>query len=239
MGVCFASVPGPQVSARRNFGDHDHDPIPRIQVVPPLAHVPPIPLNTPTPFYQSVLHAFPLPAMPEPLTGATSTAVINAACIVVLLGVSLATYGYNRALEPLYGTAAVEHHLNKIVWSICIAGTSLPALPVWPSILFTGCLLCAMPQTVYWVAVWTGRMGDPIWGPVITHFAIIAPVMYLGCSAVKKLQVRVACSARTSVSDSQNFRQIWTQAVFSVPLSKRSRSPYAVWPSCRCRTCGP
>ena len=53
-----------------------------------------------------------------------------------------------------------------------------------------GALLCAMPQTAYWVAVYTGRMGDPVWGPVATHAATIAPVLYFGVAMVKFLQVR-------------------------------------------------
>ena len=126
---------------------------------------------------------------PGPLSNASLTAAINGLCIIVLVGVSIATFGYERVLLPLYGGPATEHHLNKVVWSICILGAVVPAVPLWPAILLGGVLLCAMPQTAYWAAVYTGRMGNPIWGPVLTHLAIIAPVMLLGTAIVKTLQV--------------------------------------------------
>lgn len=49
--------------------------------------------------------------------------------------------------------------------------------------------MTAMPWSSYWVAVLTGRMGDVIWGPVVTHLTVLAPVLYLACALVKALQV--------------------------------------------------
>ena len=121
--------------------------------------------------------------------GPSSTAAVNALCIITLLGVSVATHAYERALLPLYGNAATQYHLNKVVWAVCIAGTLVPALPIWPSVLMSGVLLCAMPKTAYWAAALTGRMGDPIWGPVLTHLGVIGPIMFLGTAVVKALQV--------------------------------------------------
>ncbi len=77
----------------------------------------------------------------------------------------------------------------------------MPALPAWPSVLLGGVLLCSMPQTAYWVAVYTGQMGDVIWGPVITHLSVLAPVLLLGVAVVKVLQVRTLPQRCTSHAD--------------------------------------
>ena len=126
------------------------------------------------------------PGLRSPL----ATAASNLVSIGVLLGLSVATFAYARTLQPLYGAAATAYHLNKVVWAVCIAGTMTPALPAWPSILMSGVLLCAMPKTAYWAAAYTGRMGDPVWGPVGTHAGVLLPVLYFGVAMVKELQVR-------------------------------------------------
>lgn len=126
------------------------------------------------------------------LAKASLTAAIHSLSIIVLLGVSVATYAYERALLPLYGSSATMHHMNKIVWVVCLLGAIIPALPVWPAVLLGGVLLCAMPQTAYLAAVYTGHMGNPIWGPVLTHIGVVVPVMLLGTAIVKSLQVSAA-----------------------------------------------
>lgn len=183
---------------------HDIDPIPRI--LGREAHVRRIRINTPQAFSTSLFHDLHhdfavrnmaqrtagRPPAPPALPGPTTTAAVNAVCIVVLIGASIATYAYDRALLPLYGQAATQHHLNKIAWSICTIGTLTPSLPIWPCILAAGVWLCAMPQTTYWVAVYSGHLGDPIWGPVLTHLVVIAPLMFLATAVVKTVQVRVS-----------------------------------------------
>ena len=79
--------------------------------------------------------------------------------------------------------------MNKIVWGAAILGTFLPTLSAWTSFFVTGVLLCVMPQAAYWAAVYSGRYGDPVWGPVATHMATLGPFLYFGFSVVKELQV--------------------------------------------------
>ncbi|KAI0796915.1 S-adenosyl-L-methionine-dependent methyltransferase [Abortiporus biennis] len=124
----------------------------------------------------------------EPLKAPFASAVANTISVVVLTGLSLVTYGYQQALTPLYGTAATQWNLNKVVWSACILGSFAPTLPIWPSVLFGGILLTGMPLSSYWVAAYTGRWGDVIWGPVITHLTVLAPVLYIGVALVKAVQ---------------------------------------------------
>lgn len=128
------------------------------------------------------------PAARGPFVSAAS----NALSLVVLLGLSIATFGYERSLQPLYGSAPTHHHLNKVVWLACIAGMFTPTLSLSNALLAVGALLCAMPQTAYWAAVHTGRWHDPVWGPVATHACVIGPVLYWGIAVVKELQVCAA-----------------------------------------------
>ncbi|KAI0700725.1 S-adenosyl-L-methionine-dependent methyltransferase [Cytidiella melzeri] len=125
---------------------------------------------------------------PAVLKSPFSTAVAHSLSIVVLIGLSVSTYAYERTLVPLYSVAPTRLHMNKVVWLAAIAGTFLPALSGWTSFAITGALLFAMPQTAYWAAVYSGRYGDPVWGPVATHVVILAPMLYFGFSIVKELQ---------------------------------------------------
>ncbi|KAH8094879.1 hypothetical protein BXZ70DRAFT_946452 [Cristinia sonorae] len=124
----------------------------------------------------------------EPVKSPMASAIQNFFCLVVLGSASLATFGYLRALQPLYGTAASNWHLNKVVWAACIFGTFAPTIPIWNGLIAAGVLLSAMPVSAYWVAVLTGRMGDVIWGPVITHTVVLAPVLSIASALVKALQ---------------------------------------------------
>jgi hypothetical protein len=129
-------------------------------------------------------------AVPPPAhKHAFGTAVAHTLSIFALLGLSIATYAYERTLLPLYGFASTRLHMNKVVWAAAIVGTFLPVLSGWSSLVVTGVLLCAMPQTVYWAAVYSGRYENPVWGPVATHAATLFPVLYFGFSVVKELQV--------------------------------------------------
>ncbi|CDO76562.1 hypothetical protein BN946_scf184982.g21 [Trametes cinnabarina] len=124
-----------------------------------------------------------------PKASLAAIAATRVTAIVVLLGLSLATFAYRRALEPLYGSAPTNLHLSKIVWASCILGSFAPSVPLSPAALGLGLLLYALPHSSYWFAVFTGRLGDPIWGPVATHLGVLMPILSLGVAVVKALQV--------------------------------------------------
>ncbi|OBZ76102.1 Polyamine aminopropyltransferase [Grifola frondosa] len=115
-------------------------------------------------------------------------AASKAISVVILASLSLVVFSYRRALEPLYGSAPTNLHINKVIWSACILGSFAPTLSIWPATLVAGILLTAMPASSYWVAVYTGRMGDPVWGPVATHLVVLAPILYIGVAIIKALQ---------------------------------------------------
>ena len=116
-------------------------------------------------------------------------ALANVLSLIILTALSLVTFGYQNALGPLYGSSPTQHHLNKVVWLACILGSFTPTLPMLPTMIAAGVLLTAMPYTSYWAAVYTGRINDVIWGPLITHVLVLAPVLFLGVALVKILQV--------------------------------------------------
>ena len=126
---------------------------------------------------------------PQEKGGLLANIVGKAISVVVVLGLSLTVFAYRRSLIPLYGTAPVEQHLNKISWLACVIGTLLPLIPLQYAVLALGVLLCAMPNSSYWVAAFTGRLHEPIWGPVLTHLIVFTPVLALGVLTVRILQV--------------------------------------------------
>lgn len=161
-----------------------------------------------------------------------AAAAAHTLSIGVLLGLSIATFAYERTLLPLYGAAATRHHLNKVIWGAAIVGMFAPSLPPWPAFVGTGTLLCIMPQTAYWAAVYTGRMGDAIWGPVITHLSVLAPALCLGFSVVKELQASFSHAWwNISVANPFRGRKPMMLQVSLALLCKPSVCQFVVWPS--------
>lgn len=118
-------------------------------------------------------------------------ALSKTASVIVLVTLSLVTFAYRRYLEPLYGSGPTNHHFTKVVWAACIAGSFGPTLPILPATLTAGLLLLAMPNSAYWVAVYSGRLGDPVWGPVITQLVelLVLPSRELSCAVASFSQV--------------------------------------------------
>lgn len=133
-----------------------------------------------------------------PKPSVIAVAVTRLSAIAILLGLSLATFTYKHSLEPLYGDAPVSLHLTKIVWAASILGTFAPSVPISRATLGLGLLLYALPYSSYWVAAYTGRLGDPVWGPVATHLIVLLPILSLGVALVKALQVGAALEVRRS-----------------------------------------
>ncbi|PCH41195.1 spermidine synthase [Wolfiporia cocos MD-104 SS10] len=121
-----------------------------------------------------------MPAAPPAKSSVLANVVAKTISVTILLGLSLVVFAYRRSLTPLYGPVPTDLHLNKIAWAACIVGSFAPAIPIGSATLIAGILLCLMPNTAYWVAVYTGRMGDATLGPVATHMLVVVPVIALG-----------------------------------------------------------
>ena len=144
----------------------------------------------------------PAPPPQKPKSNTLHIALTRLAAIGVLLGLSLVTWAYRRALEPQYGSAPTNLHITKIVWSASILGSLAPTVPISRATLGLACLLYALPNATYWVAAYTARLTDPVWGPVATHLIVLLPVLSLGVAIVKALQVSTvrSCTRRPSSS---------------------------------------
>jgi hypothetical protein len=103
---------------------------------------------------------------------------------------SLITFLYALALDPLYGSIPVHLHLEKVVWAATIAGAFGPVPSLRPSLAILGCLVSAIPASSYWIALYTGRIGNPLMGSTITHLVVLFPIIYFGVSLVKRITVR-------------------------------------------------
>ena len=129
----------------------------------------------------------------KPKANPLHIALTRLSAIGVLLGLSLVTWAYRRALEPQYGSAPTNLHLTKVVWSASILGSFAPTVPTSRATLGLALLLYALPNATYYVPAYTARLHDPVWGPVATHLIVLLPVLSLGVAIVKGLQVRIFC----------------------------------------------
>lgn len=109
----------------------------------------------------------------------------------IIAALSLTTWLYGRALEPLYGSVPTNLHLDKVIWAASILGTLGPAPPLWTSVAVMGTFFCSLPNLAYWVPLWTARWHNPVFGPVATHLLVLFPVAYSGIAIVKNLVVSV------------------------------------------------
>lgn len=130
----------------------------------------------------------PAQARPVEKNSILASVIGKAGAVCTLLGLSLVVFTYRRSLTPLYGSVPTELHLNKVVWIACIIGSFAPTVSISYAAFAAGVLLCLMPNSAYWAAVYTGRMGDPVWGPVVVHIMVLLPVLALGVAIVKALQ---------------------------------------------------
>lgn len=107
---------------------------------------------------------------------------------------SLVTFLYVRALDPLYGSAPINLHLDKIVWVATFAGAFGPVPSLWPSFAIQSGLVASIPISSYYTALYTARTNSPSLGSTLTHLVVLFPVLYIGVSMVKRMAVRTMTS---------------------------------------------
>ena len=109
--------------------------------------------------------------------------------LLLIASNSLVAFLYIRALDPLYGSVPTNFHIDKVVWVATIAGAFGPVPPLWPSFAVFGGLVTLIPASSYWIALYSGRIGDPVIGSTVTHLVVLFPVVYFGVSLVKRITV--------------------------------------------------
>ncbi|KZT29235.1 hypothetical protein NEOLEDRAFT_1127909 [Neolentinus lepideus HHB14362 ss-1] len=95
---------------------------------------------------------------------------------------SLIIFTYQRALEPIYGSVPTSLYLWYVVVGAGSLGVFAPVFNLWSATGLVGALLSVVPYSTYWVGVYSARYHDPIYGPLATHLAVLAPIIYLGAN---------------------------------------------------------
>jgi hypothetical protein len=116
-----------------------------------------------------------------------------------LLPISLILFTYERALLPLYGSGPTNYTLSKVILTTSLAAAVHPfrisTIKLW---LYAALGLSLAPNATYWVAVWTSRRNNPVWGPTITHVVVLVPLIFSWTSYVIEMGAVSAKPTRTS-----------------------------------------
>ncbi|KAJ7498664.1 spermidine synthase [Mycena latifolia] len=119
--------------------------------------------------------------------------------IAVLVALSLVLFVYERALIPLYGSGPTTYTLNSaVICAALVAGAHPLKVSQTRTVLFAGFLFSVAPLATYWVAVWTSRWNSPVLGPILTHFAVLVPLLSVLTTFVA--EIKLVESANSSVS---------------------------------------
>lgn len=114
-----------------------------------------------------------------------------------LLLLSLILFTYERALIPLYASGPTNYTLKNVILTASLAAAVHPfiisATQVW---LYAALALSLAPNATYWVAVWTSRRKDPVWGPTITHVTVLAPLIFIWATCIIELGTRTLTQGR-------------------------------------------
>ena len=102
-----------------------------------------------------------------------------AGVLVVALPLSVTIFTYVREIVPLYGLEPTTLLLEAVIFGAIVFSSVQP----FPISMKTNFLLSAIaftlaPNATYWIAVWTARRKDPVWGPAITHASVLAPLTF-------------------------------------------------------------
>lgn len=137
-----------------------------------------------------------------PTTSETSSIINMLGAALALLPVSLILFTYERALNPLYGSGPTNYTLTKVILPTFLASAVNPfrisTTHIW---LYAALGLSLAPNATYWVAVWTARRRDPVWGPTITHAAVLAPLIFTWTTCVIEMRA-------VSVGPTDIFQQL-------------------------------
>ena len=97
--------------------------------------------------------------------------------LIAAASISLVVFLYDRALVPLYGSGPTTYLLQEIILASIVVAEFIPSSPSPTWICLPAVCLSLAPNATYWVAVITSRRGNPVQGTVITHLAVLAPLL--------------------------------------------------------------
>ena len=129
--------------------------------------------------------------MPTTETRATTwtSAKASLSIFAISVGISLFTAAYEKAVSPLFGSAATAKYVNYVVHGSTCLAIVLPKLSRSLLLPSLATLVQVAPHTSYWVSVFAARNGDPVLGPLVTHATVLAPIIYLAVSLATSIDV--------------------------------------------------
>jgi len=111
-----------------------------------------------------------------------------AGVLKVALPLSLVIFTYDREITPLYG-APTSLLLDKVLLAAILLSAIQPfRIPKQIRSLLAALALTFAPNTTYWVAAWTARRTNPVWGPAITHAFVLGPLSFLLATFVVEME---------------------------------------------------
>ncbi|KIM46329.1 hypothetical protein M413DRAFT_441412 [Hebeloma cylindrosporum] len=109
--------------------------------------------------------------------------------ISVIVPLSLIIFTHEREMIPLYGSGPTSYLLDKIVFAAAIASAIHPIrVSLSRNLLYSGIALSLAPNATYWIAVWTSRRKDPLFGPALTHTFALGPLVFLLTTFVAEME---------------------------------------------------
>lgn len=110
---------------------------------------------------------------------------LRGACGV--LSLSLVLFTHQRGLTPLYGSGPTSYSLYRIAFAAILASSIHPfRTSLRQKSLCAALFLTLAPNATYWIAVWSSRWKDPVWGPAFTHATVLGPLAFVLTTFVVK-----------------------------------------------------
>ncbi|CUA67077.1 hypothetical protein RSOLAG22IIIB_02998 [Rhizoctonia solani] len=135
-------------------------------------------------------------------------------CILLSIGLTLASISFQETLQPLYGSIATSFHYRKVTLVSVMASLLLgfTGMDERKALVGIASFLAASPVATLWIGSWTARFGSPVWGPVVTHLFIAAPVWCLSAFLLSNWMASLSSQVSNSpaVSPPVVAFQLWT-----------------------------
>ena len=130
-----------------------------------------------------------------------------AGVLAVALPLSLTIFTYVREIVPLYGLKPTTLLLEAVTFGAILFSSVQPfPIPLKTNLILAALAFTLAPNATYWIAVWTARRKDPLWGPAITHALVLAPLTFFLSTFVVEMDdpnAKVCCAVTLSLLSRQ------------------------------------
>ncbi|KDQ19364.1 hypothetical protein BOTBODRAFT_126200 [Botryobasidium botryosum FD-172 SS1] len=135
---------------------------------------------------------------------------------------SIANTASRLALHPLYGSIPTSLHFHTVLLAAILLSPFLPSPAQSNCLAIIASLLAFAPVSAFWVGSRSARHLGPVWGPVLTHLVLAAPITSLGSSLVCKWIVSVMPSDHPAAPANKRHTQT------CIPQSAISRLAFSL-----------